>query len=64
MSIGLPCSKKRKCLEKVGDFWRRKASSYKNRSDEAPEMDSQDSKDHDVWPTDPKAVSYTKMKHP
>ena len=64
MSIVPPCSKKRKHLGKVGDFWRRKAESYKSGSDEAPEMDSQDSEDHDVQPTDPNAVSYTKRKQP
>ena len=63
MSIVLPCSKQRKYLEKVGDFGRERQK-HKNRSDEAPEMDSQDSEDHGVWPTDPNVVSYTKRKHP
>ena len=29
VSIGLPCSKKRKHLEKIGDYWRQKAQTYK-----------------------------------
>ena len=62
MSIVLHCSKKRKHIKKIGEFWRREWTKYKNRSDEAPETDSQDSKDHGVWPTNPNVMSYTKNK--
>ena len=56
-------SKKRKHLQEIWKFWRRKWETYENRSDEAPETDSQDSEDHGVWPTGPNAMSYTKKKH-
>ena len=35
-----------KTLRRIGKYWKRDWSQYKNRSDEAPDTDSQDPEDH------------------
>ena len=63
ISLVLNCSKKKKCLERVGQYWKRKVVQYEDRSNEAPGTDSQDSLDHGVCPTNPNVLTYKKQKH-
>ena len=60
MFIDLPYSKKRKCLERIGKYWKQKAQAYEERSDEGAETDSQDEQEHSVWPTDTNVLTYQK----
>ena len=38
-------------------YWKMVGEQYYERSDDAPEMDSQDEKDHTCCPTDPDAAA-------
>ena len=62
MSVVLLRSKKWKCLEWVGNYWKRQRAKFENQSDKGPDTDSQDSKDHGVWPEDENVQCYTKRK--
>ena len=42
------CIKRRKYLERIGQYWCRKREQYKNQSDKAPETDSGGPEDHGV----------------
>ena len=61
--ISLLFSKKVMCLEKVNNFWRKKYKALESRSDEVQGMDSGNSQDHGIWPTDPQVLMYQKNKH-
>ena len=47
-------------MERIGQYWQRKWVHYENKSNEAPETDSQESEDHGVRPTNPNVLSYKK----
>ena len=38
--------------KKIGDYWKRRSQDCAERSDEAPETNSQDSCDHGMLPAD------------
>ena len=61
--VVFPCSKKRKCLECMGEFLKREWSHYENHSDEAPGTDSGDSQDHRVCPLDLNIITCKKIHH-
>ena len=52
----ISCSKERKC-QAIHYYWTKKNEQYYARSDDVPETDSQDEKDHQCWPTDPAAAT-------
>ena len=39
-------------LKAINKYWKAQAQAYYDRSDDAPEMDSQDCQDHGVHPKD------------
>ena len=60
---GLSCTRRRKHLEMIKQYWREKAQAYYKRSDEGTKTDSQDSLDHRVWPTDTTATTHQKKRN-
>ena len=55
-------SKCRKHLEAIRWYSEGKVDYYNERLDEGADTDSQDERDHGVWPTDPNVMSYKKKK--
>ena len=60
---GLSCSKRRKHLEEVRQYWKEKAEAYYKRSDEGADTDSQNSLDHGVQPTDTTITTHQKKSN-